>query len=204
MQTSDLNVNNTESDHANAIFRQFQDAIFSREHTYVKTLTKIMFDLLQWQEIATLSLPKKAPFISTTFPRHFCLGANDMARNISRVIYPKTFFRWHASEVRRCHSAEPGRHKQTEKTHPKTRQKVIAVSSFCGKPIRSRARLKYKTYKTMLLLFRSVVSTFIFNFCLKKDMAEQTVRDLVRKLKVLLSPFFLYCEKQICCRSCRL
>ena len=25
MQTSDLNVNNTESDHANAIFRQFQD-----------------------------------------------------------------------------------------------------------------------------------------------------------------------------------
>ena len=34
MQTSDLNVNNTESDHANAIFRPFQDAIFSREHTY--------------------------------------------------------------------------------------------------------------------------------------------------------------------------
>ena len=48
MQTSDLNVNNTESDHANAIFRQFQDAIFSREHTYVKTLTKIIFDLIQW------------------------------------------------------------------------------------------------------------------------------------------------------------
>ena len=43
MQTSDLNVNNTESDHANAIFRQFQDAIFSREHTSVKTLTKIIF-----------------------------------------------------------------------------------------------------------------------------------------------------------------
>ena len=43
MQTSDLNVNNTESDHATAIFRQFQDAIFSREHTYVKTLTKIIF-----------------------------------------------------------------------------------------------------------------------------------------------------------------
>ena len=60
MQISNLNVNNTESDHANAIFRQFQDAIFSREHTYVKTLTKIIFDLLQWQEIATLSLPKKA------------------------------------------------------------------------------------------------------------------------------------------------
>ena len=71
MQTSDLNVNNTESDHANAIFRQFQDAIFSREHTYVKTLTKIMFDLLQWQEIATLSQPKKAPFISSHFPGIF-------------------------------------------------------------------------------------------------------------------------------------
>ena len=43
MQTSDLNVNNIESDHANAIFRQFQDTIFSWEHTYVKTLTKIIF-----------------------------------------------------------------------------------------------------------------------------------------------------------------
>ena len=59
MQTSDLNVNNIESDHATAIFRQFQDAIFSREHTSVKTSTKIIFDLLQRQEIATLSLPKK-------------------------------------------------------------------------------------------------------------------------------------------------
>ena len=100
MQTSDLNVNNTESDHANAIFRQFQDAIFSREHTYVKTLTKIIFDLLQWQEIATLSLPKKAaiaPFISTTFPGHFCLRANDIARNRSRVIFYRAcvdIFRW--------------------------------------------------------------------------------------------------------------
>ena len=92
MQTSDLNVNNTESDHANAIFRQFQDAIFSREHTYVKTLTKIFFDLLQWQEIATLSLPKKAaiaPFISTTFRGPFCLGVNDIARNRSRVIFSR-------------------------------------------------------------------------------------------------------------------
>ena len=60
VQISDLNVNITKSDHANAIFRQFQDAIFSREHTSVKTLTKIMFDLFQWREIATLSLPKKA------------------------------------------------------------------------------------------------------------------------------------------------
>ena len=48
MQTSDLNVNNSESDHANAIFRQFQDGIFSRENTYVQTLTKIIFDFLQW------------------------------------------------------------------------------------------------------------------------------------------------------------
>ena len=49
MQTSDLNVNNAESDHANAFFLQFQGATFSREHTYVKTLAKIIFDLLQWQ-----------------------------------------------------------------------------------------------------------------------------------------------------------
>ena len=92
MQTSDLNVNNTESDHANAIFRQFQDAIFSREHTYVKTLTKIIFDLLQWQEIAMLSLPNKAAissFISTTSRGHFRLGVNDITRNQSRVIFAR-------------------------------------------------------------------------------------------------------------------
>ena len=42
MQTSDLNDNNTGSDQdASAIFRQFQDATFSREHTSLKTLTKI-------------------------------------------------------------------------------------------------------------------------------------------------------------------
>ena len=64
MQTSDLNVNNTESDHANAIFRRFQDALFSREHTSVKTLTKIIFDHLQWKETATLSLPIKAAIAS--------------------------------------------------------------------------------------------------------------------------------------------
>ena len=40
MQTSDLNVKKTESDYVNAIFRQFQDAIFSREHTYVKILQR--------------------------------------------------------------------------------------------------------------------------------------------------------------------
>ena len=90
MQTSDLNVNKTESDHATAIFRQFQDAIFSREHTSVKTSTKTIFDLLQRQEIATLSLPKKAAiasFISTTFRGHFCLGAINIARNRSGAIF---------------------------------------------------------------------------------------------------------------------
>ena len=45
MQTSDLNANNTESDHANAIFRQFQDFIFSRERTYVKTLSQWANDI---------------------------------------------------------------------------------------------------------------------------------------------------------------
>ena len=70
MQTSDLNVNKTESDHATAIFRQFQDAIFSREHISVKTSTKILFDLLQWQEIATLSLPKKLPSLLSS-QQHF-------------------------------------------------------------------------------------------------------------------------------------
>ena len=90
MQTSDLNVNKTESDHATAIFRQFQDAIFSREHISVKTSTKIIFDLLQWQEIATLSPPKKAAIaslISTIFRGHFWLRANDIARNRSRAIF---------------------------------------------------------------------------------------------------------------------
>ena len=101
MQTSDLNVNKTKSDHATAIFRQFQDAIFSREHISVKTSTKIIFDLLQWQEIATLSLPKKAAiasFISTTFREHFCLGANDIARNRSRAIFLQSMLR-HFSPV---------------------------------------------------------------------------------------------------------
>ena len=106
MQTSDLNVNNTESDHATAIFRQFQDAIFSREHTSVKTSTKIIFYLLQWQEIATLSLRKKsaiASFISTTFRGHFCLGGNDIARNRSRVIFCRAcvdiFRRWRFNRI---------------------------------------------------------------------------------------------------------
>ena len=106
MQTGNLNVNNTKSDHANAIFRQFQDAIFSREHTSVKTSTKIIFYLLQWQEIATLSLRKKsaiASFISTTFRGHFCLGGNDIARNRSRVIFCRAcvdiFRRWRFNRI---------------------------------------------------------------------------------------------------------
>ena len=98
MQTSDLNVNNTESDHDTAIFSQFQDALFSREHTSVKTLMKIFFDLLQWQAIATLSLPTKAAiasFISTTFRGYFCLRANDIARidHVSFLVeHAQTFF----------------------------------------------------------------------------------------------------------------
>ena len=46
VQTSDLNVNNTESDNATTNFRQFKDAIFSREHISLKTSTKVIFDLL--------------------------------------------------------------------------------------------------------------------------------------------------------------
>ena len=76
MQTNDLNVNNTESDHANVIFREFQDAVFSREHTYVKTLTKIIFDLLQWQEICKAFTAKKS------WHRYFHLN------NISRAFSP--------------------------------------------------------------------------------------------------------------------
>ena len=82
MQTSDLNVNNTESDHANAIFHQFQDAIFS----YVKTLTKMIFDLLQWQEIATLSL---------LLQRFLYLN------NISRAFSPRS--QWHYTKSITCH-----------------------------------------------------------------------------------------------------
>ena len=81
MQTSDLNDKNTQSDHASAIFRQFQDATFSREHTlHKKALTKIIFDLLQWQENRNAVTAKKAAitsFTSTTFRGHFCLGAID-------------------------------------------------------------------------------------------------------------------------------
>ena len=55
-----------------------------------------------------------------------------------------------------------------------------------------------------MFVFRygKVVSTFIFYICLKKDMAEEITGDLVRKSKVFLFPYFLFCEKQICCRSC--
>ena len=33
-------------------------------------------------------------------------------------------------------------------------------------------------------------------------MTEEIAGDLVRNSKVFLFPFFLYCEKHICCRSC--
>ena len=33
-------------------------------------------------------------------------------------------------------------------------------------------------------------------------MTEEIAGDLVRNSKVFLLPFFLYCEKHICCRSC--
>ena len=76
-------------------------ASFRTQHTSVKTMTKIIFDLLQWQEIATLSLPKKAAiasFIWTPFRGHFRLGANDITRNRSRVIFCRAcvdiFCRW--------------------------------------------------------------------------------------------------------------
>ena len=70
-----------------------------------------MFDLLQWQEIAMLSLPRKAAIascISTTFRGHFCLGANDIARNRSRAIFLQSMRRhfllvkhrpWHAERL---------------------------------------------------------------------------------------------------------
>ena len=81
MQTSDLNDNNTGSDQdAFAIFRQFQDATFSREHRSLKTLTKITFDLLQWQENRNAVTGKKAAYTSLSqqhFAGLFCLGAND-------------------------------------------------------------------------------------------------------------------------------
>ena len=89
MQTSDFNVNNTESDHANAIFSQFQDAIFSREHTPIKILTKIIFDLLQWKKNCNAITAKRSyyRFFHLTFCGHFGLEANDISRNRSRVIF---------------------------------------------------------------------------------------------------------------------
>ena len=82
MQTSDLNVNNAESDRATAIFRQYQDAIFSREHTSVKTSTKIIFDLLSYsgKKLQCCHCQKKAAIASF-------ISANDIARNRSLVIF---------------------------------------------------------------------------------------------------------------------
>ena len=57
-------------------------------------------------------------------------------------------------------------------------------------------------YNMFVFRYGKVVSPFIFYICLKKDMAEQIAGDLVRQSKVFLFPYFLFCEKQICCRSC--
>ena len=83
MQTSDLNVNNAESDRATAIFRQYQDAIFSRERTSVKTSTKIIFDLLSYsgKKLQRCHCQKKSCH------RFFYLN------NISRVFLP--WSQWH-------------------------------------------------------------------------------------------------------------
>ena len=66
----------------------------------------MIFDLLQWQEIATLSLLEKAAiasFVSTTFRGYFCLGANDITRNRSRVIFSRAcaniFCRWRTFSI---------------------------------------------------------------------------------------------------------
>ena len=105
MQTSDLNVNNTESDHANAIFLQFQDAVFSREHFYVKTLTKIIFDLLQWQEICNAVTAKKGCH------RYF------HPNNISRAFSPRS--QWHYPKWITCHFLQSmRRHFSPVKWHP--------------------------------------------------------------------------------------
>ena len=106
MQTSDLNVNNTESDHATAIFCQLQDAIFSREHTSVKASTKIIFDLLQCQEVATLSLPKKLPSLLSS-QEHFAgiLASEPMTLpeidHVSFLVeHAQTFFAGEPSRIR--------------------------------------------------------------------------------------------------------
>ena len=144
MQTSDLNVNNTESDHANAIFRRFQDATFSREDTSVKTLTKIIFDLLQWQEIATLSLPKKptiASLIWTTFRGQFRVGANDITRNRSSVSFSRAcadiFRRWKSNKVGRL------AHEQT----------IIFRQFFGSHVVGSRPMKRKKNLQRMIILF---------------------------------------------------
>ena len=61
MQTSNLNVNNTESDHATAIFRQFEDAIISTKHTAVKTSTKIILISYSGKKLQRCHCHKKLP-----------------------------------------------------------------------------------------------------------------------------------------------
>ena len=70
MQTSDLNVNNPESDHASAIFRQFKDAISSREHTSVKTLTKIIFISYSGKKLQRCHCQNKLPSLLSS-EQHF-------------------------------------------------------------------------------------------------------------------------------------
>ena len=63
--------------------------VFSREHTYVKTLTKIIFDLLQWQEICNAVTAKKGCH------RYF------HPNNISRAFSPRS--QWHYPKWITCH-----------------------------------------------------------------------------------------------------
>ena len=59
MQTSDLNDKNTGSDQdASAIFRQFQVATFSREHTSLKTLTEISWCLHEKTRTGASLIPR--------------------------------------------------------------------------------------------------------------------------------------------------
>ena len=70
MQTNDLNVNNTESDHATAIFLQFQDAIFSSEHTSVKTLMKIILISYSGKKLQRCHCQQKLPSLLSS-QQHF-------------------------------------------------------------------------------------------------------------------------------------
>ena len=78
--------------------RRFQGATFSRENIPLKTFTKMFFDLLLWQENHNAITVKKTAINFFHLNRHFCLRANDIARNRSRVIFSRAcadiFRRW--------------------------------------------------------------------------------------------------------------